>query len=77
MGGIRWVNGQEAGSATAQKRYSPGASGTEIKIGNIAPYSGPVSAAGVNGKTIAAYFSKLNPSLGTEPRPYTRFSAAD
>ena len=44
-----------AGSAMAQKRYGPGASDTEIKIGNIAPYSGPVSAAGVNGKTIAAF----------------------
>ena len=43
-----------AGSAMAQKRYGPGASDTEIKIGNIAPYSGPVSAASVNGKTIAA-----------------------
>src|SRR5262249_45865629 len=30
-------------SATAQKRYDPGASDTEIKIGNIMPYSGPAS----------------------------------
>ena len=33
-----------AGSAMAQKRYGPGASDTEIKIGNIVPYSGPASA---------------------------------
>src|SRR6516165_4155930 len=57
-----------AGSTTAQKRYSPGASDAEIKIGNIAPYSGPVSAAGVNGKTIAAYFNKVNVEGGINGR---------
>jgi len=30
----------------AQKKYDPGASDTEIKIGNIMPYSGPASAYG-------------------------------
>ena len=49
-----------AGSAAAQKRYDPGASDTEIKIGNITPYSGPLSPAGVIGKTEAAYFNKIN-----------------
>ena len=44
----------------AQKRYDPGASDTEIRIGNIVPYSGPASAYGVVGKTIAAYFNKVN-----------------
>ena len=57
-----------AGSAMAQKRYGPGASDTEIKIGNIAPYSGPVSAASVNGKTIAAYFNKVNAGGGINGR---------
>jgi branched-chain amino acid transport system substrate-binding protein len=43
--------------------YSPDASDTEIKIGNIVPYSGPASAYGVIGKTIAAYFNKVAFSL--------------
>jgi branched-chain amino acid transport system substrate-binding protein len=55
-------------SATAQKRYDPGASDTEIKIGNIMPYSGPASSAGVIGKTEAAYFNKINAEGGINGR---------
>ena len=40
--------------ALAQKKYDPGATDTEIKIGNIMPYSGPASAYGVIGKVLAA-----------------------
>src|ERR1043166_7391174 len=39
----------------AQKKYDPGASDTEIKVGNIMPYSGPASAYGVIAKTDEAY----------------------
>ena len=46
-------------SAFAQKKYDPGATDSEIKIGNIIPYSGPASAYGLIGKTIAAYFNKV------------------
>jgi branched-chain amino acid transport system substrate-binding protein len=56
------------GSATAQKRYDPGASDTEIKIGNIMPYSGPASSYGVIGKTEAAYFNKINAEGGINGR---------
>ena len=49
-----------ATAANAQKKYDPGASDTEIKIGNIMPYSGPASAYGVIGKAEAAYFNKIN-----------------
>jgi len=42
------------------KKYDPGASDTEIKIGNTNPYSGPASAYGVIGKSIAAYIKMLN-----------------
>jgi len=38
----------------AQKKYDPGASDTEIKIGNIMPYSGPASAYSVIGRTESA-----------------------
>jgi branched-chain amino acid transport system substrate-binding protein len=57
-----------AAPADAQKRYDPGASDTEIKVGNIMPYSGPASAYGVNGKTVAAYFNKINAEGGINGR---------
>jgi len=56
------------GSALAQKKYDTGASDTEIKIGNIMPYSGPASAYGVIGKTEAAYFNKINAEGGINGR---------
>ena len=57
-----------ASSATAQKRYDPGATDSEIKIGNIMPYSGPASAYATIGKTEAAYFNKLNAGGGINGR---------
>jgi branched-chain amino acid transport system substrate-binding protein len=57
-----------ATSANAQKRYDPGATDTEIKIGNIMPYSGPASAYATIGKTEAAYFKKLNAEGGINGR---------
>jgi branched-chain amino acid transport system substrate-binding protein len=56
------------GPAAAQKKYDPGASDTEIKIGNTNPYSGPASAYGTIGKTIAAYFNKVNADGGVNGR---------
>ena len=35
-----------SGNALAQKKYDTGATDTEIKIGNIMPYSGPASSYG-------------------------------
>jgi ABC-type branched-subunit amino acid transport system substrate-binding protein len=54
--------------AIAQKKYDTGATDTEIKIGNIMPYSGPASAYGVIGKTEAAYFKKVNAEGGINGR---------
>jgi ABC-type branched-subunit amino acid transport system substrate-binding protein len=54
--------------AIAQKKYDTGATDTEIKIGNIMPYSGPASAYGVIGKTEAAYFRKINAEGGINGR---------
>jgi branched-chain amino acid transport system substrate-binding protein len=54
--------------AMAQKSYGPGVSDTEIKIGNTAPYSGPVSAASTVAKSIAAYFDKVNAEGGVNGR---------
>ena len=63
--------------AVAQKKYSPGASDTEIKIGNINPYSGPASAYGLIGKTIAAYFKKVNAEGGINGRKINFISYDD
>ncbi|MEH2510885.1 branched-chain amino acid transport system substrate-binding protein [Nitrobacteraceae bacterium AZCC 1564] len=57
-----------SGSALAQKKYDTGASDTEIKIGNIMPYSGPASAYGVIGKMEEAYFKMINEQGGINGR---------
>src|SRR5215203_1553755 len=54
--------------ALAQKKYDIGATDTEIKIGNIMPYSGPASAYGVIGKTEEAFFRKINAEGGINGR---------
>ncbi|VIO75042.1 ABC transporter substrate-binding protein [Bradyrhizobium ivorense] len=53
-----------ASTAFAQKKYDPGATDSEIKIGNIMPYSGPASSYGVIGKTEAAFFKMINDQGG-------------
>src|SRR3981189_3933904 len=63
--------------AQAQKRYDPGASDTEIKIGNIMPYSGPASAYGTIGKAQAAYFNKINAEGGIKGRKINFISYDD
>ncbi|MGF6307384.1 branched-chain amino acid transport system substrate-binding protein [Bradyrhizobium sp. i1.8.4] len=64
-------------AALAQKKYDTGASDTEIKIGNIMPYSGPASAYGVIGRTEAAYFKMINQSGGINGRKITFISYDD
>ena len=66
-----------ATAANAQKKYDPGASDTEIKIGNIMPYSGPASSYGVIGRTEAAYFNKINAEGGINGRKITFISYDD
>jgi ABC-type branched-subunit amino acid transport system substrate-binding protein len=61
----------------AQKKYDTGATDTEIKIGNIMPYSGPASAYGVIGKTEAAYFKKINDEGGINGRKINFISYDD
>ena len=56
------------GALAAEKKYDTGATDTEIKVGNIMPYSGPASAYGIIGKTEAAYFKKIN-DAGRHQRP--------
>ena len=66
-----------ATAANAEKKYDPGASDTEIKIGNIMPYSGPASSYGVIGKTEAAYFNKINAEGGINGRKINFISYDD
>src|SRR6476620_7313507 len=63
--------------ALAQKKYDTGATDTEIKIGNIMPYSGPASAYGVIGKTEEAYFRKVNAEGGINGRKINFISYDD
>jgi branched-chain amino acid transport system substrate-binding protein len=63
--------------ALAQKKYDTGASDTEIKIGNVEAYSGPVSAYGVIGKTEEAYFKMINDAGGINGRKINFISYDD
>ena len=63
--------------AAAEKKYSPGASDTEIKIGQTMPYSGPASAYGVIGKAEAAYFAMINEQGGINGRKINFISLDD
>ena len=64
-------------TAAAQKKYDPGASDEAIKIGNTNPYSGPASAYGLIGRTIAAYFTKVNAEGGVNGRKINFISYDD
>src|SRR5450756_2009319 len=61
----------------AQKKYDTGATDTEIKIGNIMPYSGPASSYGVIGKSEAAYFKMINAEGGINGRKINFISYDD
>jgi branched-chain amino acid transport system substrate-binding protein len=66
-----------SGSAIAQKKYDTGATDTEIKIGNIMPYSGPASAYGIIGKVEEAYFKMINEQGGINGRKINFISYDD
>jgi branched-chain amino acid transport system substrate-binding protein len=58
-----------ASSAHAQKAYDPGASDTEIKLGQSTPLSGPASAFGAGaGRAVVGYFDMLNEQGGINGR---------
>jgi ABC-type branched-subunit amino acid transport system substrate-binding protein len=60
-----------------QAKYDAGASNTEIKIGNIMPYTGPAAAYGLIGRAIAAYVKKINAEGGINGRKITFVSYDD
>jgi branched-chain amino acid transport system substrate-binding protein len=64
-------------TANAQSSNGPGVSDTEIKIGHLAPYSGPASSYSTIGKTQAAYFKKINADGGINGRKINFISYDD
>jgi ABC-type branched-subunit amino acid transport system substrate-binding protein len=63
--------------ASAQKRYGPGVTDTEIKIGQTMPYSGPASAYGVQGRVEDAYYAMVNAKGGVNGRKISLISLDD
>jgi branched-chain amino acid transport system substrate-binding protein len=77
LGVILLFSGFVGISAYSAGKYDPGASDTEIKIGNTNPYSGSASAYGTIGRSIAAYFKKINEEGGVNGRKITFISYDD
>jgi branched-chain amino acid transport system substrate-binding protein len=75
--GVGAALGVPALPAHGQKRYDPGASDGEIKIGQTMPYSGPASAYGTIGRVEAAYFKKINEEGGVNGRKINLISLDD
>ena len=66
-----------SGVVVAQKKYGPGVTDTEIKIGQTQPYSGPASSYGTVGKAEVAYFQMLNDHGGVNGRKINLISLDD
>ncbi len=64
-------------AALAQKKDVVGVAGKEILLGHINPYSGPASAYGTIGRSIAAYFKKVNDEGGVNGRLLNMISYDD
>jgi len=65
------------GPTLAEKKYGPGVTDTEIKIGQTMPYSGPLSGVGTTGRAELAYFAKVNAEGGVNGRKITLISLDD
>ncbi len=64
-------------AALAEKKYGPGVTDTQIKIGQTMPYSGPASLYSTVGKAMAAYFDKINAAGGVNDRKINLISLDD
>jgi branched-chain amino acid transport system substrate-binding protein len=64
-------------ASAAEKKYGPGVTDTEIKIGNTSPYSGPASAFSMVAKAEEAYFRKINAEGGINGRKIVFISYDD
>jgi branched-chain amino acid transport system substrate-binding protein len=61
-------------AAAAEKKYGPGVSDTEIKLGQTVPYSGPASAFSSYGRAMTGYFQMVNAAGGINGRKITLLS---
>jgi branched-chain amino acid transport system substrate-binding protein len=77
LGGLATAIVLSSSAPSSGKQYDPGASDTEIKLGNIMPYSGPASAWSTIGKAEAAYFRKINAEGGIYGRKINFVSLDD
>ena len=68
MARCHWRAASFPGRLPLEKKYGPGATDSQIKIGNIMPYSGPASAYAVIGKTETAFFRMINDEGGINGR---------
>jgi ABC-type branched-subunit amino acid transport system substrate-binding protein len=66
-----------SGVVLADKKYGPGVTDAEIKIGQTQPYSGPASSYGTIGKAEAAYFKMINDQGGVNGRRINLISLDD
>ena len=64
-------------ASAGEKKYGPGVTDGEIKIGNTSPYSGPASAFSIVAKTGEAYFRKINAEGGINGRKINFISYDD
>jgi branched-chain amino acid transport system substrate-binding protein len=64
-------------AAAAEKKYGPGITDTEIKVGQTMPYSGPASAWGTVGRAELAYFRMINDQGGINGRKIKLISLDD
>jgi ABC-type branched-subunit amino acid transport system substrate-binding protein len=55
-------------ASAAEKKYGPGVSDTEIKLGQTVPYSGPASAFSSYGRVMTGYFKMVNEAGGINGR---------
>lgn len=76
-GGTALALGLPALPVRANKQYGPGASDTEIRIGQTMPYSGPLSMLGVLGRSATSYFEKVNAEGGVNGRRIKLLSLDD
>jgi ABC-type branched-subunit amino acid transport system substrate-binding protein len=71
------VLGTATGAAAGDKRYAPGVSDTEIKLGQTMPYSGAASAYGAEGLAELAYMKMINDQGGVNGRQIRLLSLDD
>ncbi|MBX9650329.1 MAG: ABC transporter substrate-binding protein, partial [Xanthobacteraceae bacterium] len=64
-------------ASAADKKYGPGVTDTEIKLGQTSPYSGPASAYSVIAKAQLAYFKMINDQGGINGRKVNLISIDD